>query len=187
MHLTAQAPPEEIDLRAAARLQYQKKTRPLRYLVSVIGIALGSLFVLGVVLQGVTPADGMIGAVLLIYAAFAGLALTRMLVRGPVELRLRPGWIELVYATSRVRSVPITRRGTTIELSDLSSSRILGRPAAGRGIAWLLRIDSGATIALTQEALAALNSYLRQSGIRAVYEGSITGAPGSHVWRYAVT
>lgn len=178
--------PECIDLRVAATSQYNNKTRPLRYFVAGIGLVLGSVFGIGVALRGLTLFDVEIGFALLAYAAFAAWALTRMLVLGPVEIRLSPESIQLVYSDRRTRAVPINRRGTTIELSDLSSSRVLGRPAAGRGVPRLLRVDSGDTIALTEEALGALNGYLQVRGFRTVYEGAISGAPGSHLWRYAV-
>lgn len=176
---------EILDLRIAAHAHYNGRIRPLRWFVAAIGLVLGVVFWAGILFHGLTTLGVLIGLVLLGYAVFAAFGLTMLLVAGPVEIRLAPESLQLVYPNNRVRVVPLDRGGTTIELSDLSASRALGRSAAGRGVAWLLRVDSGAPVALTPNAFNAVNRHLQLHGARVIYAGAIRGAPGSVVWRYA--
>jgi hypothetical protein len=177
---------KRFDLRSVSGEEYKRKVQPLRYFLGATAAAFVALLAAGLWIRGASALTESLGLVLLGYLLFVAFALTRLLTPGPVEIELGPSAIEIVYPNGKVRALPVHGKRTWIRLSDMSAATILGRPAAASGIPRLLRIDSGSPFALTDEALDALNTYLRGAGAQVIYDGSKVGVRGSHVWQYVL-
>lgn len=178
------SPGVSYDVREPANRFYRSRILPLRVTLVALATGLAGAVIALVFWKGVGAVTLVLGGGVTGFAAFVWWALGSLFTHGPTAVRVSPDQAELVYPGGQVEPIPYRKPGTRIELTDLASTKVLGRPAAWGGVPWLLEVNGGPPIALSSEALAALREFLTSHGLRLDYAGTYHGLRDSRAWRF---